>query len=860
MTKWIYQDSTGSLTQKQDAALRSLNYTYDEVGRLKTRVWARGITCTYAYDPNTGELAGVSYSDSTPGVTFAYDRGGRQKTITDVAGTRDRSFNAAGDLQTEQITGGVLDGLSTTIGFDSFLRRNSLQSSQSANTLTNQTYGYDTSSRLQTATSGSQTATYSYYPASGSLNTTTFTGGTNVVRTYDTIGRLQNITTTPASESWQGYTYTYNNLNQRTRVTREDASYWSYVYNDRGEIVSAKKFWSDNSIVWGAQTEYAYDNIGNRISTKSGGNLLNQLRQSSYTPNSVNQYTQRTNPGAVDIMGTANSSATVSVNDQGTSRKSNYFYKELPVDNSMGPVNQQVNVVGARQNFAVGGEDAVTQQGGRVFVPSGLESFTCDFDGNLISDGRWSYAWDAENRLVSMGSMPAVPVDAKQKLDFAYDAIGRRIQKRVYAWNVGTGTYDLQSTVKFVYDGWSLIAEIDGNGNLLRSYAWGDGKLLLIASGGGVYQVGLDGNENVGLLVKTSTGTIAGSYDYDSFGQTLKATGEFASQNPFRFSEQYTDLETGFAYYGHRYYNPQTGRWTTRDSSGEDSGTNLYSFLVNDGVNSTDLLGLWKAEGDWSGGWRKYSGIAVADKCDDNLGRLAYLITGYESDWHALNRPSDKVRKDERVNIAPLLVLLENRLRNKTLAAAVSYNTVWGDFSAGTKPTASLINQYFGKNSFGHSDCAQGLELVYGKAMVDVFGADEWNKWDLDLIEQIPQLLTDKPGGGTPGDMWLGDSGFIQNYPGYLELSRRANPRGEPGASQGENIIKVGASRFWGYTGRSFGRDTRPINQWQDMLRSDYNAVSGRSGPADQYPRFSGRISFVDTAKLARWAFDDRNK
>jgi len=144
--------------------------------------------------------------------------------------------------------------------------------------------------------------------------------------------------------------------------------------------------------------------------------------------------------------------------------------------------------------------------------------------------------------------------------------------------------------------------------------------------------------------------------------------------------------------------------------------------------------------------------------------------------------------------------------------------------------------------------------------MVDVFGADEWNKWDLDLIEQIPQLLTDKPGGGTPGDMWLGDSGFIQNYPGYLELSRRANPRGEPGASQGENIIKVGASRFWGYTGRSFGRDTRPINQWQDMLRSDYNAVSGRSGPADQYPRFSGRISFVDTAKLARWAFDDRNK
>ncbi|NLH74599.1 MAG: RHS repeat protein, partial [Verrucomicrobia bacterium] len=36
---------------------------------------------------------------------------------------------------------------------------------------------------------------------------------------------------------------------------------------------------------------------------------------------------------------------------------------------------------------------------GKVYVPPATESFTHDADGNLTSDGRWTYSWDAENRL-----------------------------------------------------------------------------------------------------------------------------------------------------------------------------------------------------------------------------------------------------------------------------------------------------------------------------------------------------------------------------------------------------------------------------------------------------------------------------
>lgn len=38
------------------------------------------------------------------------------------------------------------------------------------------------------------------------------------------------------------------------------------------------------------QTEYSFDNIGNRNSAKAGGNKLGSLRQSTYSPNSLNQY------------------------------------------------------------------------------------------------------------------------------------------------------------------------------------------------------------------------------------------------------------------------------------------------------------------------------------------------------------------------------------------------------------------------------------------------------------------------------------------------------------------------------------------------------------------------------------------
>jgi len=62
-------------------------------------------------------------------------------------------------------------------------------------------------------------------------------------------------------------------------------------------------------------------------------------------------------------------------------------------------------------------------------------------------------------------------------------------------------------------------------------------------------------------------------------------------KSPFLFSSEYLDSETGLVYYNYRYYSPELGRWTKRDSIEEDGGFNVYGFVGNQAVNQTDYLG-----------------------------------------------------------------------------------------------------------------------------------------------------------------------------------------------------------------------------------------------------------------------------
>jgi RHS repeat-associated protein len=225
-----------------------------------------------------------------------------------------------------------------------------------------------------------------------------------------------------------------------------------------------------------------------------------------------------------------------------------------------------------------------------------------DLDGNLVNDGTKVYVWDAENRLSEVRRAS----DNELIASYRYDSMSRRIRKTTTEF-APQGADDRV----FVYDGWNLLCEYEVTSNQLaldRAYTWGPdlsgslqgaggvGGLLAVdeKDGSSVHSPLYDGNGNVLGLVQGTASTpasVSATYDYDAFGNTVFENESGAVENPFRFSTKYFDKETGFYYYGYRYYDPVTGRWPSRDPIQEKGGLNLYRFVGNDGINRLDILG-----------------------------------------------------------------------------------------------------------------------------------------------------------------------------------------------------------------------------------------------------------------------------
>jgi RHS repeat-associated protein len=370
-------------------------------------------------------------------------------------------------------------------------------------------------------------------------------------------------------------------------------------------VTSANKYFRDGTPMAGQQFDYSYDSIGNRTSAQSGGDQTgSNLRWAGYMNNLLNQITNRNVPGYVDVMGLTLATNTVSVNGQAAYQKWDYFREQLAVNNSAGALWTNITVTAPGQ----------ATNSGHVYVGAAGENFTYDLDGNLTSDGRWTNTWDAENRLVSMTALNNTPVASQYSLSFAYDYMGRRIQK-IVSTNSGTG-YVAQYTNRFVYDGWNLVGILDGGNNLLYSFTWGTDLSGSMQGAGGVggaismtvysgtnagtYFYCYDGNGNVVALVSATNGAIAAQYEYGPFGELIRATGPMAKVNPFMFSTKYYDWESALYYYGCRYYNPSTGRFINRDPMEEGGGMNLYETALNDLIDQADYLGFLTVGADLS--------------------------------------------------------------------------------------------------------------------------------------------------------------------------------------------------------------------------------------------------------------------
>ena len=163
---------------------------------------------------------------------------------------------------------------------------------------------------------------------------------------------------------------------------------------------------------------------------------------------------------------------------------------------------------------------------------------------------------------------------------FKYDPFGRRIYKQSPSF-----------TGSFLYEGSNLIETVNGSGSEIASYAQGqniDEPLAELRSGAADYYE----TDALGSItsLSSSSGTLANTYTYDSFGNLTASTGTV--RDYFQYTGREFDPETGIYYYRARYFDPSIGRFLSEDPIKLKGGIDFYAYVKNRSINRVDPMGL----------------------------------------------------------------------------------------------------------------------------------------------------------------------------------------------------------------------------------------------------------------------------
>jgi len=127
------------------------------------------------------------------------------------------------------------------------------------------------------------------------------------------------------------------------------------------------------------------------------------------------------------------------------------------------------------------------------------------------------------------------------------------------------------------------------------------------------------------LIVDVETRSIAQRIEYDEFGRVVSDTRP--GFQPLGFAGGIYDQDTKLIRFGARDYDPETGRWTNRDSLlFAGSAANLYGYCGQDAVNCIDPSGrFWQlAAGAAIGAFTAYQNYDAGVKAH---GSAAQVVT-----------------------------------------------------------------------------------------------------------------------------------------------------------------------------------------------------------------------------------------
>ena len=287
-------------------------------------------------------------------------------------------------------------------------------------------------------------------------------------------------------------------------------------------------------------------------------------------------------------------------------------------------------------------------------IDDGSSSYEYDFNGNLVlansTEVTTSFVYDALDRLTQV-------TKGAERHCYTYDELNRRLTRCKYA--LVDDAWQIVAVERFLYHGQNEVGIMDMDGRLAQYRMLGTGKgaeigaTVLIELQGKAYVPIHDHIGNIVCLVDPEEGIAVETYRYTTFGEEtlFEASGEpmDASINPWRFSSKRVDEETGFVYFGRRYYSPVTGRWVTADPIGFEGGPNLYAYVLNNPLTHFDMYGLFGVDRGFSSAFestvstlfnkgREYlqSGFQMAGSAVEMIGLHCIPIPGVQDSVRAV--------------------------------------------------------------------------------------------------------------------------------------------------------------------------------------------------------------------------------
>jgi RHS repeat-associated protein len=276
--------------------------------------------------------------------------------------------------------------------------------------------------------------------------------------------------------------------------------------------------------------------------------------------------------------------------------------------------------------------------------------FAYDASGNLINDRGNSYAYDAEGRIVT------ATVGGVVTSQNFYDGIGRRVRK------VAGG-----AATRFEYGaGGELIAERnEATGFVTKGYCYKGGKLLATTTNGTTYVYATADHLGSPRAWTDGSGNVVagGRHDYMPFGEELfagygtRTAGQGYAANTQadgqrnQFGSKEREPDTLLDYFGARYYSSLQGRFTSADpllSSGEvadPQSWNRYTYTTNNPLRYIDPTGMFTWSNDLGGA-----------KSDEQLLNDANAI-------------EDKKKREKAVKAANKIIDTRNEIRDAIKAA-----------------------------------------------------------------------------------------------------------------------------------------------------------------------------------------------